>query len=83
MQASGQLCELARKGSLDLLQLYIACGAPVDAADYDKRTCLHLAASEGNMPYAEFGSNACGQKHVYLSRIPVRVGFACSRLSGF
>ena len=29
------------------------CGADFDAADYDKRTCLHLAASEGNVPIVE------------------------------
>ena len=26
----------------------------LNAADYDQRTCLHLAASEGNGPIVEF-----------------------------
>ena len=46
VQASGELCELARQGSLDLLKVMLSCGVMVNAADYDKRTCLHLAASE-------------------------------------
>ena len=49
-QASGELCDLAREGSLDVLKLMLRCGASVNAADYDSRTCLHLAASEGNLP---------------------------------
>ena len=53
-EASGELCELARRGSLDVLKLMLQAGAQVDAADYDQRTCLHLAASEGNLPIIEY-----------------------------
>ncbi len=53
-QASGELCELARKGKKDALGYMVRCGAPINAADYDRRTCLHLAASEGNAPIVEF-----------------------------
>ena len=53
-EASGELCELARQGSLDILKLMLQCGANVDAVDYDSRSCLHLAASEGNLPIVEY-----------------------------
>ena len=78
VEASGTLCELAKQGSRDLLDILLNCGvevrvshhsghdhvtqpallAPphalvstvylqVNAKDYDARTALHLAASEG------------------------------------
>ena len=31
--ASGELCELAKRGSLDLLELMVSCGVDVNAAD--------------------------------------------------
>jgi ankyrin repeat protein len=60
VEASAELCELARRGSLELLRQQVLNGVAVDAADYDKRTCLHLAASEGNLPICELlvGFNA-------------------------
>ena len=80
--ASGELCELAKRGSLDLLQVLLDCGCSVNAADCtsalveptrkggpisdahskkavgslvadDARTCLHLAASSGNLNICE------------------------------
>ena len=45
--------ELAKNGSLDLLRILLECGCPINAADYDKRTCLHLAASTGNLPICQ------------------------------
>ena len=51
--ASGELCELAKRGSLDLLQLLLQCGCEANAADYDGRRPLHLAASEGNKQIVE------------------------------
>ena len=47
--ASSMLCELARDGDLEKIRLLLEGGAGINAADYDKRTCLHLAASEGNL----------------------------------
>ncbi len=48
-QESGELCELARAGDLEKVRLLLMCGVNANAADYDKRTCLHLAASVGNL----------------------------------
>ena len=50
---SGELCELARAGDLERVQLLLDSGCNANAADYDKRTCLHLAASTGNLHIVE------------------------------
>ncbi|KAL1521906.1 hypothetical protein AB1Y20_021556 [Prymnesium parvum] len=50
VKASNELCELARSGMTERLQLLLDCGCNINAADYDQRTCLHLTASVGNMP---------------------------------
>ena len=51
--ASAELCELAKRGSLDLLKVLLDCGCPVNAIDYDARTCLHLASSCGSLNICE------------------------------
>ena len=40
--AAGMLCELAKQGDLDKVKLLLTGGCDANAADYDKRTCLHL-----------------------------------------
>ena len=54
MEAAGEACELARTGSLERLTLMVECGLDLNAVDYDTRSCLHLAASEGNGPIVEY-----------------------------
>ena len=53
-----QLAFLRREGGphgvQPLVQLLLDSGCNANAADYDKRTCLHLAASEGIVPIVEF-----------------------------
>ena len=61
--ASGELCELCRAGSLETLQLAVSCGAQINAADYDRRTPLHLAASEGNARIVEYLLDSGGDMH--------------------
>ena len=51
--AAGELCELAKQGKLETVGLLLECGCNVNAADYDARTCLHLAASVGNLPICQ------------------------------
>lgn len=46
---SGELCERARNGDVERIKLLIKSKCDANAADYDARTCLHLAASEGNL----------------------------------
>ena len=45
--ASAELCEHSRKADITKVRILLESGLNVNAADYDKRTCLHLAASEG------------------------------------
>ena len=45
---AAQLCTCVFEGNLPLLRRLIRAGAAADAGDYDKRTALHIAASEGN-----------------------------------
>jgi len=43
------LVENSSKGRADVVQKLIADGAPVDWSDYDKRSALHLAVTEGHV----------------------------------
>ena len=47
-RAASELCEFARNGDLERIKTLALCGCPLSSADYDGRTCLHLAASVGN-----------------------------------
>ena len=42
------LCWAAAQGDLAEIQRMVASGVDLDDADYDGRTCIHLAASEGH-----------------------------------
>ena len=42
--ASGELCELAKSGHTEQLKLMLEVGVRATAADYDRRTALHLGA---------------------------------------
>ena len=48
-KTSGELCEFARAGDVERVKMLLDCGCDANAADYDKRTCLHLACSVGNL----------------------------------
>jgi hypothetical protein len=45
--ASHALCTAASAGDIETLQLLIDAGIDPNSADYDRRSALHLAASEG------------------------------------
>jgi ankyrin repeat protein len=49
VELATKLCSLVMEGQEELLQLYISAGADLNVGDYDKRTPLHIAASEGNL----------------------------------
>ncbi len=46
-ELSGVLCSAVHAGNGALLALYLRAGADPSAADYDRRTPLHIAAAEG------------------------------------
>ena len=48
------LCWAAYQGDLDEVRRLVASGVNLDEADYDGRTCMHLAASEGQTKVVEF-----------------------------
>lgn len=50
----GNLLFYASKGDVAGIQTLLDQGMPVDAADYDGRTALHLAASEGHAAVVNF-----------------------------
>lgn len=43
------LCNAVNSGDLQLLRRLLEAGYRADAADYDKRTPLHVAAAQGNL----------------------------------
>ena len=50
-KTAGEMCELSRKGDMTGLDLLLKSGGvSVNSADYDLRTALHVASSEGNQP---------------------------------
>ena len=49
-----ELLWAAAEGNLRGLQTALASGIPVNAADYDGRTALHLGAAEGNEPVVRY-----------------------------
>jgi ankyrin repeat protein len=48
------MCSAAGQGMLEELTQMVADGVSVNVCDYDKRSALHLAVSEGHLHCAEF-----------------------------
>ena len=48
LEAAGELCGRAMQGDVQRIKLLLDLGCSPNAADYDKRTVLHVAASEGH-----------------------------------
>ena len=46
---SADLCEAAARGDVEGLRALVGAGLEVNRGDYDQRTALHLAASEGHV----------------------------------
>ncbi|KAL1523439.1 hypothetical protein AB1Y20_018379 [Prymnesium parvum] len=52
--AASDMCESTYTGNIERLKVLLNCGLNVDAADYDKRRCIHLAACAGKMEMVDF-----------------------------
>ena len=48
------LCWAASQGDLNEIKRMVANGVNLEEADYDGRTCIHLAASEGKLDIIQF-----------------------------
>ena len=61
-KAAKLLCTAAAAGNIDRLVRLLAEGSDINVSDYDGRTALHLAASEGHAPAVRWlllhGANA-------------------------
>eukprot|EP00879_Flechtneria_rotunda_P023659 GHRR01025035.1.p1 GENE.GHRR01025035.1~~GHRR01025035.1.p1 ORF type:complete len:367 (+),score=93.31 GHRR01025035.1:398-1498(+) len=47
---AAHLCTAVSDGDNQLLKRLLTAGATVDASDYDRRTALHIAAADANLP---------------------------------
>ena len=65
------LCRAVTAGDITLLRRLIRAGAPAHGSDWDGRTALHIAASEGNL--AAVKVCAC-MHHVSAGHVRVLVG---------
>lgn len=65
---ASRLCDMAKSGQVELLRCYLICGADASAADYDGRTALHIACSEGSRPVVEVLFPYIGDEHSPLDR---------------
>lgn len=59
-EAAAALCDAASKGDIDKLRELRDAGIDVNCGDYDMRTAMHLAASEGILPVIEVLVNELG-----------------------
>lgn len=49
-----QMCEVAARGDVDTLHILCGCGVDPNTSDYDNRTALHLAASNGQLTVLDY-----------------------------
>ena len=54
IQEFSELCEASKNGDLNYLKKLYNCGVNMSQSDYDGRTALHLACSEGHIDIVKF-----------------------------
>jgi hypothetical protein len=70
VMTASQLCTAVFDGDMPLLRRLLHAGASPNVGDYDKRTALHIAAADGNLPAVSVTGGwvcaaACGRKPQY------------------
>ena len=61
--AAAELCDAAYSGDIQRLSMMLAQGVDVNRGDYDQRTALHLASSEGMLEVVKFLVEEAGANH--------------------
>lgn len=72
--SSTALCDAASKGDVDTLRKIRNAGGDVNVGDYDGRTAIHLAASEGRLAVVTMLVDELGAAHS-----PVDRWFGCAK----
>mmetsp|Transcript_51611 Transcript_51611/g.142891 ORF Transcript_51611/g.142891 Transcript_51611/m.142891 type:complete len:219 (+) Transcript_51611:513-1169(+) len=62
------LCDAAASHNIEELRNIHRAGGDMDAGDYDKRTAIHLAASEGSLNVVKFLVDEAGANHSLVDR---------------
>ena len=70
LEAAGELCGRALQGDVQRIKLLLDLGCSPNAADYDKRTVMHVAASEG---HKNIVADLLGRK-ANVSQAPISAG---------
>ena len=61
--SSTALCDAASRGDISALAAIAAAGGDVNLGDYDRRTAIHLAASEGLLTVVQYLVDELGANH--------------------
>ena len=54
LTSASEICDAAHRGDVDRIRQLIEMGCSIDQGDYDRRTAMHLAASEGLLQVVRF-----------------------------
>jgi ankyrin repeat protein len=60
VMTASALCTAVYDGDMPLLRRLLHAGANPNAGDYDKRTALHIAAADGNLPAVRVAAGCHG-----------------------
>lgn len=81
VMTASALCTAVYDGDMPLLRRLLHAGANPNAGDYDKRTALHIAAADGNLPAVSKGGccGRMGSRWLAVHRTAPPLHLACSQ----